>query len=189
MVAEPDFHVLGIADSLRAASLNRGLIRAASEVAPPGMSVTSFDIGPLPVYNADVEALGDPEPVCSLKEAVQAAHALLIATPEYNYGIPGGLKNAIDWASRPGPQSSPLRHMPVGLIGATVGSFGTTRAQLALRQCFVYTESMVMPAPQLLLMSAGPLFDEAGNLRDAATRERLAAFLQALREWAERVAR
>jgi chromate reductase, NAD(P)H dehydrogenase (quinone) len=178
---------LGIAGSLRAASMNRGLIRAAAEVAPDSIEVRQFDIASLPFYNADIEAAGDPEPVSDLKEAIRSADALLIATPEYNYNIPGVLKNALDWASRPGPQASVLRGKPIGLIGATVGFFGTTRAQLALRQCFIYTESAVMPAPQLLLMSAGPLFDQQGNLTDEPTRERLRGFLGTLAEWARMV--
>lgn len=179
--------ILGIAGSLRRASMNRGLLRAAIEMAPEGIEVVEFDIAPIPFYNEDVEVLGDPEPVRALKEAIRAADALLIATPEYNYNIPGALKNALDWASRPGPQLSVLRGKPIGLMGATVGFFGTTRAQAALRQCFVYTESAVMPAPQILLMSAAPLFDENGNLTDRATRERLPPFLTALANWARLV--
>lgn len=167
--------------------MNRGLLRAAIEMAPEGIEVVEFDIAPIPFYNEDIEVLGDPEPVRALKEAIRAADALLIATPEYNYNIPGALKNALDWASRPGPQLSVLRGKPIGLMGATVGFFGTTRAQAALRQCFVYTESAVMPAPQILLMSAGPLFDENGNLTDQATRDRLPPFLTALANWARLV--
>ena len=124
------FQILGIAGSLRLASYNRGLIRAAQQVAPDGVEIAAFDLLPIPLYNADVEAEGAPAPVRDLKERIRAADALLIATPEYNYSIPGVQKNAIDWASRP-PQDSPLRHKPIGLMGASPGGFGTVRSQLS----------------------------------------------------------
>src|SRR5438105_1890059 len=117
-MTEVRFEVLGIAGSLRRASYNRGLIRAAREVAPQGMEISAFDLLPVPLYNGDVEAEGDPEPVRDLKERIRAADALLIAAPEYNYSIPGVLKNAIDWASRP-PSDSALRHKPIALMGAS----------------------------------------------------------------------
>src|SRR5262245_32672038 len=94
--------ILGIPGSLRAASFNRALLRAAIELAPASMTITIFEgVGDIPLYNADVEANGDPEPVRAFKSAIDKASGLLIATPEYNYGVPGVLKNAIDWASRP----------------------------------------------------------------------------------------
>ncbi|MBU1878089.1 MAG: NAD(P)H-dependent oxidoreductase, partial [Chloroflexi bacterium] len=110
--------VLGIAGSLRQGSYNRALLRAAQELAPAGMTITVLDLAPIPLYNADVQALGDPAPVVALKTAIRLADALLIATPEYNYSIPGVLKNAIDWASRP-PAESPLRGKPLGIMGAS----------------------------------------------------------------------
>ncbi|MDC4223025.1 MAG: NAD(P)H-dependent oxidoreductase [Candidatus Manganitrophus sp.] len=96
------FKIFGLAGSLRQGSFNRALFRAAVEVAPKGVEIRIFErLGEIPPFNADVEAEGDPEPVVAMKSAIQEADALLIATPEYNYGIPGVLKNAIDWASRP----------------------------------------------------------------------------------------
>src|SRR5687767_4059968 len=103
------FRILGIPGSLRRASYNRGLLRAARQDAPEGVEISEFDLLLIPPYNGDVEAEGDPPPVRELKERIRRADALLIAAPEYNYSIPGVLKNAIDWASRP-PQDSPLRH-------------------------------------------------------------------------------
>lgn len=184
-IARP-FRILGIAGSLRRASYNKGLLRAAQEVAPPGVEVEIFDLAPIPLYNADVEAAGDPEPVRLFKERIRAADALLIATPEYNYAIPGVLKNALDWAGRP-PADSPLRQKPVALIGASTGMFGTVRAQLALRQVFVYTESYVLPRPELLVANARDRFDADGNLRDPEVRERLRAVVTALVAWAHRL--
>ena len=127
--------ILGFAGSLRRESFNRALLRAAQELAPADLSISVFDLTPIPSYNGDVEAAGDPEPVTAFKGALRQADGLLIATPEYNYSVPGVLKNAIDWASRPSG-NSPLRGKPAMLMGATPGSSGTMRAQLALRQSF-----------------------------------------------------
>ena len=119
-MAAQSFKILAFAGSLRAHSYNRGLIRIAQEVAPEGIDVHSFDISSIRLYNEDVEKQGDPEPVKEFKEAIQAADAVLIATPEYNYSVPGVLKNAVDWASRP-PQGSPLKKKPAALMGASGG--------------------------------------------------------------------
>ncbi len=177
------FQILGIAGSLRKASYNRGLLRAAREVAPEGVDIDIFDLLPIPLYNGDVEAAGDPAPVRELKERIRAADALLIATPEYNYSIPGVLKNAIDWASRP-PQDSPLRHKPIALMGASPGGFGTVRSQLALRQVFVFTKSYVLLEPEVHVSAAGDKFDAEGNLSDAQTPQNVRALVMALVEWA-----
>src|SRR6185312_11586029 len=147
-------NVLAISGSLRSASFNTGLLRAAQELAPAAMTIHLYTgLSAIPPYNQDVEASGIPESVAELKAAVAASGALLIATPEYNYSIPGVLKNAIDWVSRP-PATTPLKRKPVGIIGATAGNGGTIRAQLALRQCFVFTESYAMLKPEFLLAAA-----------------------------------
>lgn len=187
-MADKDLSVLAFAGSLRAASYNRGLIRLAEKLAPEGMRLQTFDIAPIPPYNEDVEKQGDPEPVRRFKEAIAAADALLIATPEYNYSVPGVLKNAIDWASRP-PQTSPLKKKPVALIGASGGPWGTTRAQLALRQSFVFTETLVLPKPELYVANGRELFDERGDLKDGSNPivQRLADVLAALAAWTRQV--
>ena len=175
--------ILGIAGSLRRASYNRGLLRAAQEVAPEGVEIEIFDISPIPPYNGDVEVEGDPPPVRELKARIRAADALLIATPEYNFSIPGVLKNAIDWASRP-PQESPLRQKPIALMGASPGGFGTVRSQLALRQVFVFTKSYVLLEPDVHVSAARDKFDADGSLIDDRTRENVRALVVALVEWA-----
>lgn len=185
-VSKATFRILGFAGSLRGHSFNKGLIRAAQEVAPGGVDVEVFDLSEIPLYNADVEARGDPESVSLFKECIREASALLIATPEYNYSIPGVLKNALDWASRP-PTDSVLRFKPIALMGASSGRFGTVRAQLALRQVFVFTESFVMIKPELMVSGAGELFDQQGNLRDASTRDRIRALIEALVDWTYRL--
>jgi len=129
--------VLGIPGSLRQASYNRALLEAAQEVAPAGMEILIFDLGDIPAYNGDVEAAGDPKPVVAWKEAIRSADGLLIATPEYNHGTSGLLKNAIDWASRPARQSV-LDAKPVALMGASTGLGGTARAQADVRDTLAF---------------------------------------------------
>lgn len=185
-MAGQSFNILAFAGSLRAHSYNRGLIRIAQEVAPEGIEVRSFDIASIPLYNEDVEKQGDPEPVNDFKEAIRAADALLIATPEYNYSVPGVLKNAVDWASRP-PQSSPIKKKPAAIIGASGGPWGTVRAQLALRQSFVFTETLVLPKPELYVTNGRQQFDEEGNLKEGheEVKERVGEVVTALAAWAE----
>ena len=178
--------ILGIPGSLRRLSYNRGLLLAAQEVAAHGMIVEIADLGPIPLYNADVEAEGVPPSVRAFKAQIEAADALLIATPEYNYSVPGVLKNAIDWASRP-PRESPLRQKPIALMGASPGPTGTVRAQLALRQSFVFTESFVMLKPELHVANARDRFDADGRLTDERVREQIRALLEALGDWVERL--
>jgi len=178
--------VLGIAGSLRAGSFNRALLRAAQELAPEGMEIRAFDIAPIPLYNADVEAKGDPEPVAALKTAIREADALLVVTPEYNFGVPGVLKNAIDWASRP-PAKTPLRGKPAAIMGASPGATGTARAQLQLRQAFVFTQTPAVLAPEVLVARAHEKFDKEGRLTDEASRGFVRQLLEALREWTLRL--
>jgi len=136
--AEGSVKALGIAGSLREGSYSRVLPLAARESAPDGLKIEMFDhetFKRVPLYNEDVRAKGDPEAVGALKAAIGEADALVIATPEYNHSIPGVLKNALDWASRP-PGETPLHGKPVAIMGASTGSWGTVRAQMHLRQFF-----------------------------------------------------
>jgi chromate reductase len=178
--------VLGFAGSLRRASYNRGLIRAAAASSPAGLTVEVFDLADIPLYNQDVEDAGEPASVVALKAAMAAADALLVATPEYNHGVPGVLKNAIDWASRP-RVSSPLRDKAVAVTGASPGRGSTARAQAQLRDAFVFTGACVMPLPELLVGAAGEHFDHDGNLTDPAVRASLVELLEALRAWTVRI--
>jgi chromate reductase, NAD(P)H dehydrogenase (quinone) len=184
-MSENPIRVVGISGSLRAASYNSGLLRAAAEVLPPGMTLEIADLRPLPMYDGDIEAAGEPEPVTRFKAQIAAADALLIATPEYNYSIPGVLKNAIDWASRP-IQTSPFNGKPVAIMGAG-GLFGTTRAQLHLRQIAVYLNLLPINKPEVRIVKAWEKFDDAGNLTDEATRAEVRALLDALAAWTRRL--
>jgi chromate reductase len=181
-----EMRFLGFAGSLRRASYNRGLIRAAVDLAPTGITIEVFDLGDLPLYNQDVEDAGEPSSVVAFKRAIGLADALLVATPEYNHGVPGVLKNAIDWASRP-RVTSPLRDKAVAVTGASPGHGSTARAQAQLRDAFVFTGACVMPLPELLIGSAAQHFDDHGNLADLALRARLVELVEALRTWALRI--
>src|SRR5688572_6439952 len=179
---------LGIAGSLRGASFNRGLIRAAIEAAPAGTSVVPYDLAQIPMFNADVEADGDPQAVAVFKRAIAAADALLIATPEYNHCVPGVLKNAIDWASRPARQSA-LTGKPVAIMGASTSPGGTARAQAHLRDGLAYTNGLVLPLPEVLVGYAREKFDEAGNLTDDNAMGEVRDLLVALAAWTGRLGR
>jgi len=175
--------VAGICGSLRAASLNKGLLSAAAELAPAGMEISVYPrLGEIPPYNDDVFAIGDPEAVADLKKFIAEADGMLIVTPEYNYGVPGVLKNAIDWASRPAGKSV-LNRKPAALMGCSPGLGGTIRAQHALRQTFVFTDTYVMAQPEIKIPSAAPLFDSAGKLIDENTRQHVKKFLEAFASW------
>jgi chromate reductase, NAD(P)H dehydrogenase (quinone) len=178
--------VLGFAGSLRKGSLNRMLLRAAVELAPAGMTIETFDLSEIPLYNGDVEAQGDPPPVAAFKGAIRAADAILVATPEYNYGVPGVLKNAIDWASRP-PTGSVLNDKPAAIMGASPGGFGTTRAQHQLRQVFCFTRTLPLAHPEVQIARAAEKFDGSGRLTDEKTREFVRSLLVALQAWTQRL--
>lgn len=180
-----DLSILAFAGSLRRDSYNRALLRAAAERAPDGMAIDVFDLAQVPLYNGDVEAEGDPEAVARLKQAIAAADGVLMATPEYNHGVPAVMKNAVDWASRP-PRSAPLGGKPVGIIGASPGITGSARGQSQLRQAFEFTNSYCMPQPELLVFKAHEKFDPEGRLTDAATGEHLSRYLTAFAAWVRR---
>lgn len=178
-------NILGIAGSLRRASFNRGVVRAAMQLTPPGVTIRSLDIGDLPLYDADLEA-DPPSVVRALRETVRAADAVLIATPEYNYSVPGVLKNALDWGSRPRSENA-WRGKPVAILGATTGLLGTARAQYHLRQMFVFLEMLPLNRPEVMIARAPEKFDAGGNLTDAETRERIRALVEALVAWTRRL--
>jgi chromate reductase len=174
-----DLEVLGIAGSLRSGSFNKLLLRAAAEEAPEGMRISTFDLAEIPFYNRDIEDAGDPEPVRELKEAIAEADGLLIATPEYQYGIPGALKNALDWASRP-PGDSALNGKPVAIMGASPGMTGTARAHLQLRQTLQYNEARMVIRPEVLVAGARSKFDDYGRLTDDTASELIGELLERL---------
>ena len=177
--------IVAIAGSLRKGSYNRALIEAAAELAPKGMTIDSIEIGSLPFYNADVEARGDPPTVTAFKAALAAADGLLIATPEYNDGLPAVLTNAMDWGSRL-PGRAPLMGKPIAVMGASPSQIGTARAQLHLRQILNHVQARVLPPPELLVARAHERFDKELRLTDERTRKVLGDLLVRFGRWIER---
>jgi chromate reductase len=177
--------IVAFAGSLRRGSFNCALLRAAQELAPGGMTIEQIEIGALPFYNADVEADGDPPVVATFKESLRECDGLLIATPEYNAGIPAVLTNAIDWGSRL-PGISSLTGKPVALVGASPGQVGTARAQLHLRALLGHVQARTLPPPELLVAAAHQRFDAELRLTHEATRALLAALLERFSRWIRR---
>ncbi len=174
-----------ISGSLRAGSYNTAALRAASELAPEGVTVVVENIADIPLYNEDLKAAGFPASVIRLQQAIASADAVLIATPEYNYSVPGVLKNAIDWVSRTDPQ--PFANKPVAILGASPGALGTGRAQYDLRKMFVYLDAHPLNKPEVMISAAQTRFDADGKLADDATRAFIANLLTALRDWTLRL--
>jgi chromate reductase len=181
----PPFHLLAISGSLRRASINSGLLRAAAQGLPPGVTLEHADIGALPHYDSDLDGPTPPEPVERFRAQVAGADGLLIACPEYNYSFTGVLKNAVDWASRPRGKSA-LQGKVAVLLGAA-GRSGSARAQLHLRQVLVETDTLVMPKPELLVAMARNKFDADGTLIDELLRAELDAFVAAGVAWMRRM--
>jgi chromate reductase len=186
-MGERILEVVGIAGSLRRASFNRALLKAAAELAPASLHITIHDLADVPMYNADVEAVGLPAPVARLKEAVGKAQGLLISSPEYNYGVSGVLKNTIDWLSRP-PRASVLAGKPAAIMGASTGMSGTARGQQQLRLALIATHSPTMTRPEVLVAKAPEKFSAEGQLTDEATRDFLRKFLEAFADFVGRQA-
>lgn len=180
-----NFKILGIAGSLRKGSYNRSALRVASELLPDGAHMDIFELDGLPMFNQDDEK-NPPARVTEFKAAIRAADAVVIATPEYNYSVPGVLKNAIDWASRPYGDSA-WRQKPVAVMGASGGTLGTARAQYHLRQMFVFLDMYPLNQPEVMIAAAHEKFDEQGNLKDEKTRELIRKQMAALVDWSRRL--
>jgi chromate reductase len=172
------FVILGIAGSIRKGSFNRLTLKAAQGLAPEGTRIDTFDIDGLPGFTQDDEA-NPPAKVVELKQQIRSADAILLVTPEYNYSVPGVLKNAIDWASRPYGDSA-WNGKAVAVMGATVGTLGSARAQYHLRQMFVFLNMYAVNQPEVMISNAHKLFDEQGNLTDETSRKLIQKQLEEL---------
>ena len=177
--------ILGIAGSLRQKSYNRAALRAATELAPDGATVEIFELDGIPGFSEDDEQ-NPPEKVVELKRKIREADAVLFVTPEYNYSIPGVLKNAIDWASRPYGDSA-WNGKPAAIMGASIGTLGTARAQYHLRQVMVFLNMFPINQPEVMIGNASERFDSEGNLTDEQTKEFIRQLLQNLVGWARRI--
>lgn len=186
-MANRSFTILGISGSLRAGSYNTAALRAAQQLAPDGVRVELFDLEGIPPYNQDHE--NDlPLRVRELKAAVRAADALLFCSPEYNYSIPGVLKNAIDWGTRPGNDNC-WDGKPGAIMGVSMGLLGTARMQYHLRQVFVNVGILTLNKPEVMIGQAQQKFDADLKLTDEKTRESVQKLVVALVEWARRLER
>jgi chromate reductase, NAD(P)H dehydrogenase (quinone) len=181
----PDFAILGIPGSLRKASFNRHALVAAQALVPAGATLEIFELEGIPPFNQDEERQ-PPARVTELKAKVRAADAILFATPEYNYSIPGVLKNAIDWASRPYGDSA-WQGKPVAVMGASIGILGTARAQYHLRQCFVFLNMYPVNQPEVMIGGSAQRFNERGELTDETSKELIRKLLAELMAWAKRL--
>lgn len=173
-------HIAGISGSLRKGSWNTALLHAALANLPAGMTSEIVTFDEVPMYNSDLDVGDRPPSVVAMREALARADAFLIVSPEYNYSIPGGLKNAIDWASR--GTDAPLMHKPVALMGATPGMWGTVRMQLAFKPVFQFLDMKQIAKPEVLVAQAPSKFDENGNLTDEKVKELAHRALEALRD-------
>jgi chromate reductase, NAD(P)H dehydrogenase (quinone) len=180
-----EIHVLGFAGSLRQKSYNKALLRAAATMLPKNMTLECIELDDIPLFNADVEAAGVPEPILHFYDRIRAADALLIASPEYNYSVTGVLKNALDWASRQGNETAPLDGKTAAIMGAG-GMYGTIRSQLHLREILAHNEVHVLHQ-SLMLARGWTHFDDDLNLTNEKSRQRLEKLLLALRDWTVRL--
>ena len=180
-----DVRILGIAGSLRKGSFNRGLLRAAEEVAPAGIAVATYDLANIPLYDGDVELAGKPDSVIELQTLIADADAVLFSTPEYNGSYSGVLKNAIDWASRKFERPV-LAEKPVAVMGAG-GRMGSARAQIALRQLLMGQGCYVLPRPQVQVPIKGTKFSAGGDLEEPEVRHAIQGLVESLASWARRL--
>lgn len=176
--------VLSFAGSLRKDSYNKAILRAVGQLLPADADLEIFDLEGIPPFNQDLEDK-PPERVREFKAKIRAADVLLIATPECNYSIPGVLKNAIDWASRPYAENA-FEGKRAGVMGASIGMLGTARAQYHLRQCFVFLNMYPMNRPEVMIPFVQEKVDQNGNLTDQKTREKIREFLASLVDWGRR---
>lgn len=177
--------LLGLVGSLRKGSYNKALMQTALTLLPEDVTLEVFDIAEFPLFNQDIVE-NPPKVITEFKAKIRASDAILIASPEYNYSIPGVLKNALDWASRP-PTDNAWDGKPVAIMSASTGKLGGARMQYHLRQSFVFMNMYPINRPEFMLSNAKDYFDEEGNLKDEDTRKRLQELLKALAEWTRRL--
>lgn len=177
--------ILGFAGSLRRGSYNKAILREAKKSAPQGMEIEIFDLEGIPPYNQDLDN-DMPARVKEFKSKIRKSDAILIATPEYNYSMPGVLKNAIDWASRP-PGDNAFDGKPAAIMSASIGMIAGARAQYHLRQTFVYINVFPLNVPEVMVPYAKDMIDDRGNVTDAHTREKIRGLVESLAEWTRRL--
>jgi chromate reductase len=179
--------VLALCGSLRKGSYNRMALNAAIALAPEDVAIESYNgLGEIPPYNEDVREQGYPPAVQDLRERAARADAILFVTPEYNYSVPGVLKNAIDWVSR--PPSPPFAGKPCAIMGASMSIFGSARAQYHLRQTMVFLDMIPINRPEVMIPSAQNKFDDKGELQDEMSKKLIRQLLENLAAWTRKLA-
>lgn len=178
-------NILGFAGSLRKGSYNRALLRTAFEIAPKDVNLEIYDLDGIPPFSEDIE-YAVPEKVREFKKKIKDADAILIVTPEYNYSMPGVLKNAIDWASRPKGDNS-FENKPAAIMSASTGILGGARAQYHLRQTLVFLNIYPLNKPEIFVNLAAQKFDDKGKLLDQKTRELIVELLTNLVSWTRKI--
>ena len=173
-----EIRILGIAGSLRKDSYNKGALRAAQSLCPDGARIEIYDIAGLPLFNQDEEKNPTPK-VSEFKQKIRDADAILLVTPEYNYGVPGVMKNALDVASRPYGDNA-WNGKPVALMSAAASIAGGIRAQYQVRQCFVFLNMDAVTQPEVAIGNAMQRFDEKGNLTDETSKKMIRQLLENL---------
>ncbi|MBU2531789.1 MAG: NAD(P)H-dependent oxidoreductase [Alphaproteobacteria bacterium] len=177
-----DIRVAALSGSLRKGSFNTATLQTVAELAPASMHIDVLTLHDVELFNEDVEAEGWPPNVSALRDKVAAASAVMIATPEYNYSVPGVLKNAIDWLSRP-TGKGPIVGKPLAIIGASPSKVGTARAQAHLRQIAFYNAMPLLPSAEVIISQAPSQFDDHGRLTNSDTREFLKSMLKEFEGW------
>lgn len=185
MAAKEKFKILGFAGSLRKDSYNKALLRAALDVLPEGVELEIFDLEGIPPFNQDLES-NPPQIVTDFKTKIRAADAILIATPEYNYSIPGVLKNAIDWASRPYGDNA-FEEKTAAFMGASIGMIGTARAQYHLRQCCVFLNMHPLIDTEVMVPFVSDMVDDSGRVTDKKTIGKIRELIESLVSWTKRL--
>lgn len=179
---EEKIKILGIPGSLRVNSFNRHLLEAAKWLAPDNVEISIYDLSEIPLYNGDLDINGGPDAVQKFKMAIAESDGLMISTPEYNYSIPGILKNALDWASRPGGRSV-LNKKPLAIMSTSFGMFGGVRAQLHLRDIAGSANMYDMKKPEMIVPKESEKFNGSGELTDELTRQHLIKFISEFEKW------
>jgi chromate reductase, NAD(P)H dehydrogenase (quinone) len=179
------YHFAAISGSFRKGSYNTMTLRVLQNLAPENITITHLSIMEVPLYNADLHTEKFPDVVNQLCDSIKAADALILVSPEYNYSVPGGLKNAIDILSR--HPNKPFDMKPVGILGASTGLLGTARAQYHLRQIMVFVNAYVMNRPEVMISKAADKFDAEGNLKDEKTTEFLKTFIMNLADFSDMI--
>ncbi|MCR6475256.1 NAD(P)H-dependent oxidoreductase [Variovorax sp. ZS18.2.2] len=173
--------IVGLCGSLRNASVNRAALNLAGSLMPASMQLDVVEWREVPSFDADVFAKGYPAPVQALRERIARADGIVIATPEYNFSIPGAFKNVIDWLSR--GEDQPFAHKPVALLSASPGPLGGARVQYDMRRVMLFVNAMVLVKPEVFIGGAGGKFDADGNCTDETTRKFVGDQMKAFEKW------